>query len=86
MRRAWFSTTPLLNERTPLFFHVLVVRVIRPATGAGTGRTVCRRCRSFVDKIDAMIEDAAGGPRAVHGILAFSLFALFYQVLSLVRI
>jgi hypothetical protein len=72
------STTPLLNEQAPLFF-VLVVRVIRPGlerrfvdvAGKVNGR-------SIVNTIDAIIEDATGWQRSVHGGFAFHLFALVF--------
>jgi hypothetical protein len=86
------SATPLLNgEQAPLFYS-LVVRIIRPAAGAGWKdglSTLPVNERNFVNTIDAIIEDATGWQGSVHGILAFHLFALvlssFVPGASLIR-
>jgi hypothetical protein len=91
MRGFVVSTTPLLNEQAPLFSRPRCPRY-----------QACHRCgawkdglstllineRSFVNTIDAIIEDAteASGSTLFMGYLLFTSSLSFHQVLSLVRL
>ena len=78
-------TTPLLNEQAPPFF-VLVVRVIRPATGAGLER----RFVDAADKRTEFCEYDRRHNRRRHRMAALCswniCFSRFIQGLSLVRL
>lgn len=93
MRGFVVSTTPLLNEQVPLFFCPRCPRYQawhRCGAWKDGLSTLLINERSFVNTIDAIIEDAteleASGSTLFMGYLIFISSLSFHQVLSLVRL